>query len=177
MSTQTIRIYKTILAAGLLLTSGACHSDEIKNTTIRSTQKTISKPKVSWAGCYKQKSYLCTSPEDGSNCEDKFNDTLKITYKDPSYAVQLNSTQANQNICSFNFEMTESNGQLVHGTEFGRILIFLKGNTIEISSKGIDPTALGLGICGNHADINELTYSLANKSDNDSDCAKMESGQ
>jgi hypothetical protein len=168
---------KAILAITLLLTTSSCFSTEDQKNNHDNKVDTASMHKISWTGCYKQKSYLCTSPQDGSNCEDKFNDTLKITYTPPRYAVQLNSTQANQNICSFNFEMTESNGQLVHETEFGRILIFLKGNTIEISSKGIDPTALGLGVCGNHADINELTYSLANKSDNDPDCAKMESDQ
>jgi hypothetical protein len=67
--------------------------------------------------------------------------------------------------------MSESDGKLIHETEFGQISLTLQGESIEISSKGVDPTALGLGICGIHADINELTYKIASKSTNESDCA------
>lgn len=162
---------KIILTINFLLAISGCHFANAQNTYTEKKTDTTSNQKISWTGCYKQKSYLCTSPQDGSNCEDQFYDTLKITYNGPNYIVQLNSTQANQNICALKLEMTERDGKLIHGTEFGQISLTLKGESIVISSKGVDPTALGLGICGNHADINELTYKTASKSTNDSDCA------
>lgn len=166
---------KIILTINFILAISSCHFANAQNTNAEKSYPTANQ-KIFWTGCYKQKSYLCTFPQDGSNCEDKFSDILKITYKGPTYIVQLNSTQANQNICAFKLEMSESDGKLIHETELGQISLTLQGESIEISSKGVDPTALGLGICGIHADINELEYKIASKSTNESDCANTERG-
>lgn len=168
---------KIILAINFILAISNCHFANAQNTSVEKKPYPTANKKIFWTGCYKQKSYLCTSPQDGGNCENQFSDTLKITYKGPTYIVQLNSTQANQNICAFKLEMSESDGILIHETELGQISLILQGEFIEISSKGVDPTALGLGICGIHADINELTYKIASKSTNESDCANTGEGE
>lgn len=165
---------KTILAANLAMAAIGCNFANADNINTPKKPVKPSDKKISWTGCYKQKSYLCTSPQDGSNCDNKFSDTLKITRKDSTYIAQLYSTQANQNTCAFKFEMYEHDGSLIHETEFGKVSITLKREQIEISSKGVDPTAIGLGICGVHADINELKFNTSSKSKNKLDCTNTE---
>lgn len=71
---------------------------------------------------------------------------------------------------SFTFQMDAVNGELVYKTQFGRVLLRRNGEALEISSQGVDPTALGLGVCGVHADIDGLKFPLASKSNIISAC-------
>ena len=123
-----------------------------------------------WAGHYLKQSELCTSPADGGNCSEQFDDCLKIEPGRQGNMVELHSTQANQHVCSCSLKMEPVEGTLVHRTQFGNIIIKRDGDSLEISSKGIDSTALGLGICGAHADIDGLKFSLASKSNEDFEC-------
>lgn len=142
--------------------------------SISSTQKNIDAEEASlsnfWSGNYLKKSELCTSPGDGSDCSDQFYDCLKIESGHLGYLVELYSTQADQNVCSFTFQMDAVNGELVYKTQFGRVLLRRNGEALEISSQGVDPTALGLGVCGVHADIDGLKFPLASKSNIISAC-------
>lgn len=123
-----------------------------------------------WAGLYLEKSELCTSVDGIDNCAEKFNDCLSIKPTTVGFLVELNSTQAYQNVCSFSLEMKASNRGLVYQSQFGEVIVERNGSYLEISSKGVDPTALGLGICGAHADIDGLRFFLANKSSSKSQC-------
>ncbi|WP_150645583.1 hypothetical protein [Pseudomonas fluorescens] len=123
-----------------------------------------------WIGYYLKKSELCTSPSNGERCSEQFRDHLNIEAGRQGYQVKLYSTQAGQHVCSFSFQMDAADGMLVYKTQFGRVLIQRNGDSLEISSKGIDPTALGLGICGAHADIDGLKFPLASKCN--SECSK-----
>jgi hypothetical protein len=116
-------------------------------------------------GCHVKRSELCTSPHDGSSCSDQFQDTLNIEPNKQDYQVTLFSTQASQHVCSFSFQMSAINGALVHDTPYGPITIKLKDGSLNIYSKGIDPTALGLGICGVRADIDGLRFPMAGRVD------------
>jgi len=117
-----------------------------------------------WVGHYFKKSELCTSPSDGIDCSEQFVDDLRIGKKHLGYLVKLHSTQANQSVCSFDFYMIPKDGQLIHNTQFGPVFLQKNADSLEISSKGIDPTALGLGVCGTHADIDGLKFPLSSKS-------------
>lgn len=114
-----------------------------------------------WAGYHEKKSELCTSPVDGSDCSDVFSDYLKIEKNGLGYLVKLRSTQARQSVCSFEYYMVLNRGRLIHETKFGSVTLQKNGNSFEISSKEIDPTALGLGVCGVHADIEGLKFPLS----------------
>lgn len=116
-----------------------------------------------WEGYYFKESTLCTSPNDGRDCSADFQDRLKIEKNPEGYLVALHSTQANQNICSFSFTMELIDGGLVHNTKLGPILLQADSNLLKLSSKGIDPTALGIGVCGIHANIDKLTFPLSSK--------------
>lgn len=117
-----------------------------------------------WSGCYRVKSNRCTSPVDGRDCSDQFSDYLKLESSGEGYIVGLYSTQANQNVCSFSFEMkTESSKKLVRDTMHGRISLLNNSRSLLISSEGVDSTALGLGICGVHADVDGLEFPLLSK--------------
>ncbi|MBD8238127.1 hypothetical protein SOM46_06900 [Pseudomonas fluorescens] len=117
-----------------------------------------------WTGHYFKKSELCTSPNDGVDCSEQFVDELRIEKKYLGYLVRLHSTQANQSVCSFEFYMIPKDGKLIHNTQFGPIFLQKDADSLEIFSKGIDPTALGLGVCGVHADIDGLKFPLPIKS-------------
>lgn len=123
-----------------------------------------------WSGLYLKKSELCTSPVNGESCSEQFRDCLRIESGIQGYRVELHSTQADQHVCSFSLQMDAVDGVLGYQTQFGRILVKRNGDSLEISSKGIDPTALGLGVCGAHADIDGLKFSLARKSNTTSGC-------
>ena len=118
-----------------------------------------------WVGHYFKKSELCTSPNDDNDCSEQFVDDLKIGKKHLGYMVKLHSTQANQSICSFEFYMILEDGKLIHNTQFGPVFLQKNADSLEISSKGVDPTALGLGVCGVHADIDGLKFPLPGKSE------------
>ncbi|MCK1792055.1 hypothetical protein [Pseudomonas violetae] len=123
-----------------------------------------------WSGYYLKKSELCTSPGSGDDCSEQFHDCLKVEPGRQGYLVKLYSTQADQNVCSFTFQMDAADGVLVYKTQFGRVLLQRNGESLEISSEGIDPTALGLGVCGVHADIDGLKFPLVSKSNAISAC-------
>ncbi len=118
-----------------------------------------------WTGHYLKKSELCTSPNSGNDCSDRFNDSLKIEKALQGYNVELYSTQASQNICSFRLHMHIEKEKLVYHSKYGPIVLQKNGETLEISSSGIDPTALGLGICGIHADIDGLKFQTSSKTE------------
>lgn len=115
-------------------------------------------------GYYQKKSELCTFPITGDDCSNQFNDSLKIEPKGQSYLVELYSTQAAQNICAFSFQMDPVDSGLVFESPVGRVLLQQNGKSLKIISEGIDPTALGLGVCGIHADINNLEFPLPSTS-------------
>ncbi|VVN45851.1 hypothetical protein [Pseudomonas fluorescens] len=116
-----------------------------------------------WSGDYLKNSDLCTSPSSGGSCSNQFSDRLKIEPAHQGYLVELYSTQADQHVCSFSVSMNLVNGMLVYKTKFGDVFIRKKGRSLEISSGGIDPTALGLGVCGAHADIDGLAFPLTSR--------------
>ncbi|WP_166359739.1 hypothetical protein [Pseudomonas akapageensis] len=118
-----------------------------------------------WPGFYSKKSELCTLPNNGEDCSEQFRDHLKIESVRQGYLVELHSTQADQHVCSFLFEMDNVGQALIYKTHFGPVLIQRNGSFLEISSKGIDPTALGLGVCGAHAEIDGLRFPLSSKVD------------
>jgi hypothetical protein len=90
---------------------------------------------------------------------------LNVEKNDLGYLVQLHSTQASQHVCYFSFQMIASGGVLINDTPLGRLTLQLMDDTLSISSNGIDPTALGLGICGAHADIDNLIFSVSDRSE------------
>lgn len=102
-------------------------------------------------------------PVDGRSCGKEFHDQLSVEKFGLGYRVRLHSTQANQNICSFSFEMTERDGSLVRQTLYGEIVVKQVRDFLYFSTKGIDPTASGLGVCGAHADIDGLQFPLSRK--------------
>lgn len=137
---------------------------KVKNNLSLEDVEAENKSSFEWPGYYLKKSELCTSPSNGKRCSEQFRDCLKIESGRQGYLVELQSTQADQHICSFSFQMEAVDGMLVYKTQFGRVLLQRKGESLEISSKGIDPTALGLGVCGAHADIDGLKFPLVSKS-------------
>ncbi|WP_166359590.1 hypothetical protein [Pseudomonas akapageensis] len=114
-----------------------------------------------WPGQYAKKSELCTFPNNGESCLEQFRDFLKIESVRQGFLVELHSTQADQHVCSFLFRMDSVGEALIHKTQFGSVLIQRNGNFLEISSKGVDPTALGMGVCGARADIDGLRFPLS----------------
>jgi hypothetical protein len=114
-----------------------------------------------WEGDYSKKSSLCTSPGSGEPCPEGFSDLLKIESVQGLYLVTLLSIQADQHVCSFSFHMGAIDGGLVYKSNVGNVLLRKTGESLKIFSSGIDPTALGLGVCGAHADIDGLEFPLA----------------
>lgn len=125
----------------------------------------------SWSGFYWKKAEFCTSPGNGKDCSAQFHDCLKIELGRQGYLVELYSTQADHNVCSFTFRMDAVNEKLIYKTQFGPVLLQRSGDSLEISSEGVDPTALGLGVCGVHAEIDGLKFPLASKRDAISKCS------
>ncbi len=123
-----------------------------------------------WVGCYKIRSTLYTSPVDGKSCTDVFADTLKVELVSQGYRVSLYSIQASQNVCSFSFDMNENNGSLVRMTEFGPVFLNSVSDHLALSSKGTDPIAIGLGVCGIDAEVDGLKFPLSSKQDIASIC-------
>lgn len=119
--------------------------------------------KKAWVGYYIQKSDLCTDPIKGESCAGEFNDFLNIEVSGDSYLVSLRSTQAGQHLCYFSFKMHDVDGALFYKTKFGDVIIKESGDSLEIVSLGLDPTAFGLAVCGAHADINGLKFPLRNR--------------
>jgi hypothetical protein len=115
----------------------------------------------SWSGCYVKSSDLCTTPGNGESCAETFRDELVVEADADVYLVSLYSTQADQHVCSFSLKMHAIDNALVYPSQFGRIEINSSSGFLEISSKGVDPTALGLGVCGAHADIDGLRFPFA----------------
>jgi len=149
--------YASLLAAGQM-------GEDLKATTQEVFFAEKISSDVSWAGYYLKKSELCTTPNDSVDCSEQFVDDLKIEKKHLGYLVKLHRTQANQSICSFVFYMIPKDGKLIHNTQFGPVFLQKNDDSLEISSKGVDPTALGLGVCGVHADIDGLKFPLRSKS-------------
>lgn len=116
-----------------------------------------------WIGLYLEKSELCTSLDGSANCTEKFHDCLSIRPTALGFQVELNSTQAYQHVCSFSWVMEATDSELVYKSQAGQVLVKQRGNFLEVVSEGIDPTALGLGVCGAHADIDGLRFSIASK--------------
>ncbi|WP_396615012.1 hypothetical protein ACHZ97_11180 [Lysobacter soli] len=92
-----------------------------------------------------------------------FDDCLSIRRGLDGYHVELRSTQAEQHVCAFDLTMKGSNERLTFESEFGPVAIVQEDEALQISSAGIDPTALGLGFCGAHADIDRLRFPLSAK--------------
>lgn len=119
---------------------------------------------LSWSGYYVKQSEWCTSPGSGQDCSGEFHDCLKVEAASQGYIVELYSTQANQHVCAFTFNMDADNNMLVYKAQLGSVFLKRNGDSLMISSKGINSTALGLGVCGAHADIDGLKFPLINKS-------------
>lgn len=113
-----------------------------------------------WVGEYSQESSLCTDPRGGRNCRDDFRDTLVIVKGSKGYRVELGSTQSMQHICSFVLTMVPGGERLIYESELGVVSIEKRSDVLRVSSGGIDSTALGLGFCGAHADIDGLEFSF-----------------
>lgn len=118
---------------------------------------------ISWVGEYSNVSGYCIYVGTGEGCSDDFRDTLKIKRNPSGYFVELYSTQAGQHVCSFAFDMVVEGQALVYRSEFGVVRVEKKNGRLKVSSGGIDPTALGLGVCGAHADIDGLEYPIASR--------------
>ncbi|WP_414492084.1 hypothetical protein [Stenotrophomonas maltophilia] len=114
-----------------------------------------------WTGSYSQASDLCTEPGSGRSCRDGFRDSLSIVEESLGYRVELHSTQAMQHVCSFVLHMKPEGGKLIHQSDLGTVAIEKHAGALRISSGGIDPTAMGLGWCGTHADIDGLEFPSA----------------
>jgi len=124
-----------------------------------------------WVGLYLEKSELCTSLDGSANCTEKFNDCLSIRATALGFQVELNSTQAYQHVCSFSWVMEATGSELVYKSQAGQVLVKRRGNFLEVASEGIDPTVLGLGVCGAHADIDGLRFSIASKVSKSQQCS------
>lgn len=122
-------------------------------------------------GCYVNSSYLCTDPNDGRVCSKKFNDYLSVKDNFSGYKVDLYSTQAGQNVCAFSMDMKLVDGALVRETSAGIVSLTRKGGVLRIDSPGVDPTALGIGVCGVHADIDGLEFPVSGKSSTFDECS------
>ncbi|AUI05797.1 MULTISPECIES: hypothetical protein [Stenotrophomonas] len=114
-----------------------------------------------WTGSYSQASDLCTEPGSGRSCRDGFRDSLSIVEESLGYRVELHSIQAMQHVCSFVLHMKPEGGKLIHQSELGTVVIEQHAGALRVSSGGIDPTAMGLGLCGTHADIDGLEFPSA----------------
>jgi hypothetical protein len=168
---------KLLFSAGLKITAlvfflPCAGAGDFSGEEISGVIAEVSKPAsmIDWAGYYLEKSELCTALDGSASCAEKFNDCLSIKPTALGFLVELNSTQAYQHVCSFSLEMEADNSALVYQSQLGQVFVERNGGVLEISSKGIDPTALGLGVCGTHADIDGLRFSIANKSRNTSQC-------
>ena len=168
---------KISFSAGLLMVSLTfflpyVEAEKLSGEEIPSVIAEANKPSsvIDWTGLYLEKSELCTSLDGSASCAEKFKDCLSIKPTALGFLVELNSTQAYQHVCSFSLEMEATNTALIYQSQFGPVLVKRDGNFLEISSKGIDSTALGLGVCGAHADIDGLRFSIANKASNNSQC-------
>ena len=126
-----------------------------------------------WVGLYVKKSELCTSSEGSASCTEEFNDCLSIRPAALGFQVALNSTQAYQHVCSFSWVMEAAGSELVYKSQVGQVLVKQSGDFLEVSSKGVDPTALGLGVCGAHADIDGLKFSIASKVNRSVQCGSL----
>ncbi|MDF3868560.1 hypothetical protein P3W53_29160 [Pseudomonas denitrificans (nom. rej.)] len=122
-------------------------------------------------GCYVNSSYLCTDPDDGEDCSKKFKDYLSVKEEGSGYRVELHSTQAGQNVCAFSMEMTQINGALTRETSGGLVSLARKYDVLRIESKGVDPTALGIGVCGVHADIDGLAFPISGRLETSVECS------
>ncbi|MBV7478048.1 hypothetical protein [Pseudomonas sp. PDM31] len=124
-----------------------------------------------WTGLYLEKSELCTYLDGSAECSAKFNDCLSIKPVALGFQVELTSTQAYQHVCAFSLVMVATGSGLVYKSEVGQVLLKQSGGFLEIFSEGVDPTALGLGVCGGHADIDGLRFSIANKVSSSLQCS------
>ncbi|MFC4860564.1 hypothetical protein ACS8MQ_05355 [Pseudomonas sp. MAHUQ-62] len=159
----------------LMITAvSVCSSEENDNSSVSSRKEGEVLWSGDWSGCYENESYLCTSPIDGASCSDEFHDYLSIGKSIFGYRVSLYSTQASQHVCSFSFDMQFVAGELFRGTGEGAIRLVRNGGDIIIRSQGVDPTALGLGICGAHADVDGLKFPLTKKNKNLLECMREE---
>jgi hypothetical protein len=157
----------------VVVSIAACRSSQSSTSSDnKDTQPSIERgPSLAWVGEYRTKSGLCTTPDDGASCAHEFEDCLSIKRSVDGYYVELHSTQASQNTCSFRVEMKAAkDGRLVLDTSVGSLSLLRKGDAIEVSSPGVDPTALGLGFCGAHADIDGLVFPLSAKKDVETPC-------
>ncbi|NWE04230.1 MULTISPECIES: hypothetical protein [Pseudomonas] len=118
---------------------------------------------ITWVGEYSKDSSFCTFPGTEESCSNSFKDTLKISRKSSGYFVELYSAQADQHVCFFAFQMAVKGGVLEYDSKFGVVLIEKKYDLLRVSSDGVDPTALGLGICGAHADIDGLVFPISSR--------------
>ena len=168
---------RLLFSAGLLMKllvffSSCAEAGEFSDEEVSGVIAETNKPSsvIDWAGLYLEKSELCTSLDGSASCAEKFKDCLSIKPTALGFLVELNSTQAYQHVCSFSLEMEATNTALIYQSQFGPVFVKRDGNFLEISSKGIDPTALGLSVCGTHADIDGLRFSIANKASSNSQC-------
>ncbi|MNO05353.1 hypothetical protein D3C81_2266980 [compost metagenome] len=69
--------------------------------------------------------------------------------------------------------MEAAGSELVYKSQVGQVLVKQSGDFLEVSSKGVDPTALGLGVCGAHADIDGLKFSIASKVNRSVQCGSL----
>lgn len=162
--------FSCLVALVFFTSSLAASQEERVSKTFKSKEIENSPSSFSWPGYYLKKSELCTSPRSGGSCSEQFSDCLKIEPRHQGYLVELSSTQAGQHVCFFSLQMEVLDGALFYKTKYGSVLVVRNGESLEVLSKGIDPTALGLGFCGAHADIDELKFPLTSKSNIISAC-------
>ncbi|NMX66888.1 hypothetical protein HBO15_05950 [Pseudomonas sp. WS 5111] len=118
---------------------------------------------ITWTGEYSKDSSFCTYVGSEESCSNSFRDTLKVRKNSSGYFVELYSTQADQHVCSLAFQMAVKGGALEYDSKFGLVLIEKKYDLLKVSSGGVDPTALGLGVCGAHADIDGLEFPISSR--------------
>lgn len=118
---------------------------------------------ITWTGKYSKDSSFCTYAGSEESCSNSFRDTLKIRKNSSGYFVELYSIQAGQHVCSFAFQMAVKGGALEYDSKLGVVLIEKNYDLLIVSSGGVDPTALGLGVCGAHADIDGLEFPISSR--------------
>lgn len=160
------KIFLVVVAAVLCISCGV--SAESSGSFIEVNNPGLG---ADFEGCYVSPSYLCTEPNTGKDCSKDFSDYLSVKRDGSAYRVDLYSTQADQNVCAFSKKMNLVDGALIWETLAGIVALGRSGDVLKIDSKGVDPTALGIGVCGVHADIDGLEFPVSGRLENFTECS------
>lgn len=68
-----------------------------------------------------------------------------------------------QHVCSFVINMERVAEKLIYRSRLDVVSIGSRGGVLRVASSEVDPTPLGLGFCGAHADIDGLEFPLSSK--------------